>query len=254
LNRIDCPHSLRSINACDRKGLSNIRASCSCGSNAVGGYIKSLLTQTLLTRRYDIQAINGYISLLSTGIDFFPIYEQLCDNALEHMQCPVALQTNVVAYNFANWTATCLCGHYDLTTTIAETIFDAVMQPNIQSRVTQPNISLPQWDVCSSYYGICDLFLNVIRCPHQSKSIQTCGNVSSNFPYGEVQEFNGSCVCGTMDRLSNHVRDVIVDTLVAEKINAEYLYIPSPQPAYTLSASSNPFKPLLYSGVTTIPS
>ncbi len=122
------------------------------------------------------------------------------------------------------------------------------MRVNFQALVVPFNDStsiLPsekQWDLCASYYGICVNFLD----PTDIRDFQTCGNVSTAYPYGQIQHYNGSCTCGTMDILDDRNFEIVVDGLLFETINTEYLYIAPPTASYSLMAGHNPYKQLLY--------
>ena len=109
-------------------------------------------------------------------------------------------------------------------------------------------------DICISFQKVCQLFLNKINCPNQLKTIQSCNSISlPNYPQGQIQDFIGQCSCGNIIVGNIRTYESIIDSLIMEKINREYLYLPSPIAPYSLIISSNPFKQFLYPSNGNIP-
>jgi fluoride ion exporter CrcB/FEX len=250
-DRIHCPMTLRQLNACnDRQGVYSAQNLCTCGGNDVSGdRISELLADAVLFRRFDLMPYNGYITLLPKTVDYCSAFVNTCNSMLDHIQCPLAIRVSracSVDKDYRTWDALCSCEQYDSTQRIAEDVFDSIMKPNMQPLVTQPNPSLAIWEPCSSYYNICQKFLDFIGCAASLRVVKTCGNPTSEFPYGQLQYYNGVCSCGTMQMLYDRVRESIIDSVTAEFLNTNYLYIPPAQAPYTLTVSSNPYKQLLY--------
>jgi hypothetical protein len=192
---------------------------------------------------------NGYVTLLPDTVDFCTAYIDLCNDMLDHVQCPTD-NRNVLscstAGDYATFAPTCTCWNYDITDRIAEDIYDAIMSPNTQPLILQPNTTVAYWETCSSYASLCNKFLEFIGCENSLRSVTTCGNVTTENPFGQIQFFQGTCQCGSITQLSARPQQAIITAMVSQNINNNYLYLAPAQAAYTLSVSSNPFKQLLY--------
>lgn len=265
LERVNCPSHLRQITACTYgDGVLSTVSECTCGGNDVpGGRIQELITDVSLFRRYDLVDVAGYITL--DAVNLCSTFTSTCDKMLEHINCPADEKVSIGCddvLDYDTWQGVCTCGDYDTSDRVTEDIYDSLMRSNFQTLVVEFNqtnhnnidrntsyeFSSPdkQWDMCASYKAICNSFLDKIACPTALQQISTCGNISTAYPYGQIQYYNGSCVCGGMDTLNDRNFEVVIDALLFESINKHYLYLPPPQATYSLMAGHNPFKQLLY--------
>jgi fluoride ion exporter CrcB/FEX len=260
MNRIGCPKDQRQISACQNKGIAYAdHPVCTCGGNDFAGdRIKEVLVDTVLFRRYDLQPYLGYPT--TNAIDFGFAYQHVCDRLLEHVNCPVDQRYsvgNIEPGNYSTFIGKCSCGEdaesgFDVHQRIAVVIYDSLMRMNFQALLVPFNDTrhLPPnektWDLCASYHHICVDFLNRIGCPAALRDIHTCDSATSNYPYGQVYRYNGSCACGAMSLLGDRNFQIVVDGLTLATINTHYLYIPPPSPSYTVMVAHNPYRQLLY--------
>lgn len=151
----------------------------------------------------------------------------------------------------------------DFSTRIAKNIFDSLLRPNFQSLLVQPNSQLPIWDMCASYYNICHFFLKKINCPPTLRYSQPCGKMKKlntsqyynedglySYPHGYIQNVTSFCRCGHMNTLDSRSFELVITSLIQEKMNLDYLYLPPPVAPYSLAISSDPYRQLTQPGYT----
>ncbi len=254
LNRIGCANELRTINGCSRRGIDQVASQCVCGSHDASKRVQELITDVALARRYDLYNFTGYGTL--TTVDYGSIFENVCSKMLEHVNCPVALKTNIgceITRNYATWVGQCGCGsNYDLSLIIAEDTYDSLLKNYLYSLLHKPDPAVQVWDMCYSFHSICSLFLDTIACPSALRSVIPCGNVDTNstsfngtYPYGQLVNFTSVCHCGNLQYLSDRSYESVIDALSLEQINTQYIYIPPPMSPYTAVINTNPFLQLL---------
>lgn len=254
LNRIGCPSHLRTSNGCSRSGIQHVASQCVCGSHdTASGRVQELITDVALARRYDLYPYTGYGTL--TTVDFCSAFENVCGKMLEHVNCPVALKTNIgcaTPGDYSTWTGQCSCGSYDTSLRVAEDTFDSLTSNFFYSLLHKPDPTVQVWDLCYSYNSNCNFFLDTIACPSALRSVIPCGVVDVNgtsynptYPYGQLVNFTSVCYCGSLQYLNERSYEAVVDALSFEQINTEYIYVPPPTSPYTLVVSSNAFNQLL---------
>jgi hypothetical protein len=150
--------------------------------------------------------------------------------------------------------------HVDFSIRIAKNIFDALLKPNYQLLLVQPNSSTsPQvWDLCGSYYNICTFFLQKIACPVDLQYSTPCGQPYNSttpsyhsetgeylYPHGKIQNVTSYCRCGEMNVLDARSFELVITGLLSQIVNEEYTYLPSPVAPYSLAISSDPYKQLI---------
>jgi hypothetical protein len=151
----------------------------------------------------------------------------------------------------------------DFSVRIAKNIFDALLKPNYQLLLVQPNQSdTSHWDLCGSYFNICSFFLEKIGCEPELRYSTPCGVFSSNssssqwssyhpisgeylYPHGRIQNVTAYCRCGEMNVLDTRSFELVITGLLSQTVNEEYTYIPSSVAPYNLAISSDPFKQLI---------
>jgi CrcB protein len=250
LARLSCPPEKRSINACNRRGLSNFVGECSCGrfrlpgaGNGVDGRVSELLIDHLFSRRYDFRAIRT--------LDYCGAVGEACSSYLDHVMCPPAQRTIVSCStpgNLQTFEGKCQCFGREgpASNRIPQTVMDSFFSPNWHPRLLHaPNASLlgpPFVNSCESFSGVCAYILQVIGCPAPQRSVSACGNST------DPSAFVGECSCGSAQQLngllSTRAKEYIIEGVLAESLEA-YLLIPPPAAPYPLMAASSPFRQLL---------
>jgi fluoride ion exporter CrcB/FEX len=247
--RMGCPHNLRHVNSCNRQGLFRGEWTCTCGGfDTPGDRIQELITDAYLAARYDLTPYNGYTTMDS--IDFPAAYESVCSNMLDHADCPEgerSIVSTLVPGDYSTWAGTCECGDkYDVNTVrVSEDIYDAVMRPWALSLLVRPNPAVHVWDMCSSYLNLCNYWLDKIQCPTGLRDVNACSSADPSID-GTIMAYEGRCVCGSFEDLTDRPLEWVIDSLVAETMWREFWYIQQPHAVYTTAMSSSASKPFYH--------
>lgn len=258
LNHIGCPRESRAVNACDFGGLLHEVSVCNCeGHTNAGARIKDIISSAALTRRYDLLPYTGFIT--QTGIDMCHAYEDTCTNLLQHITCPENRRHVVgctTPRDYSTFVGSCRCGEdseFDVSKQVSDNLFDVIVKPNYNLLVRKPDDTIQQWDMCQSFYNVCSFFLESIDCPNNLRSIQACAEPVTGFFNGTIENYSGICTCGSIKTLSGRSASAIVDALLQQRINQNYLYLPQPKPPFTMVISTNPFAQLYLTTKDDIP-
>lgn len=259
LNRIECPGHMRVNNGCSRQGLRHYTGSCMCGSmTAASTRITEILLDTPLGRGADLVLYGVYSLTSDSHVDACVAFEDVCDRALDHMQCPTTAADRVTRGctslgNYSTYVGTCSCfnGAFQLASSrVADNLVQSWMKQDGWSRIVTRNATVGDdhasataltrvVDVCASYSSMCLRVYDRMGCPAELRA-----DTTAVCPDGTLASFNPVCACGAMSVISDGIMDLLVDAVVAER-TAKLGYYPQGVGAYNLIVGANPFKPLL---------
>lgn len=123
-------------------------------------------------------------SVMPSTIDLCSVSEELCDELLDSLDCPMNKRINIGCKktgDYNTYEGLCECGNFN-GDRITELIIDSQTKFNITSSLVNvwPNDSneilepTEVFDLCLSYENACDHYLNRIGCPYELRIITSC--------------------------------------------------------------------------------
>ena len=135
-----CPVNLRHQSACNRQGLLHTQNTCTCGSLSLANTeIQTLLTTHMLDKRSDMTPYTGYLTT-ANDVNFCQAYVNICEKLLDHLQAPGSSRavsgctsgsSGTNSSGLAHWHGQCTAGSLDVSTVVADHIYDKLVQSNV---------------------------------------------------------------------------------------------------------------------------
>jgi hypothetical protein len=263
MNVMHCPHHKRSVKGCGYKGLDEAVSRCTCGDVEMGDTVQNIIINALLHQRGNMFPYMGFLT--QGSINFCVGFEDLCDIALDNVQCEIGKRHkvgcsqygNYPVGNYSTYVGQCICGReedgFNLAEGVSTSLYKQLMVPYVHESIHITTYAGGRWDVCYSYIEMCEAFLNKISCPANMRVVKSCGGRTDAYPYGALQSFDEKrCSCGRL-HMSNQTNDMILDKLVAERYYSKYVVVPPSQAPYSLLVESDPFRQLLLPNNAEIP-
>ena len=238
-------------------GLAHAANTCRCGSLSASPAISTFLVSRALNTQYDLVPYTAYLTS-DTVLDMCFAYSDVCKRALDHFNA-VGSQRSVTTCsphnNYSSWDIHCSFGRFDVSQSAYKALFNSIIRPRTVSLLVSYNATATSllfdatihvtWDVCSSFYNICQFYLNKIGCPAADKTVDACGSVDGGYIQGKPGSFIGLCQCATMAVPPAFIVDLIASQLVRQSVYESYANIPSAYDPYELSVLTDPAAQLL---------
>ena len=238
-------------------GLAHATNTCSCGAFFAGPAINSFLVSRALNTQYDLVPYTACLTS-DTVFDMCMAYGDVCKRTLDHFNA-VGSQRSITTCspynNYSSWDIRCSYGHFDASQSVYKALFSAIIQPRAVSLLVSYNATATSllfdsttpvtWDVCWSYYNICQFYMNKIGCPAADKTVDACGGVDGGYIHGKPEIFIGRCQCAAVAVPSAFIVDLIASQLVRRTVYESYANIPSAYDPYELSVLTDPAAQLL---------
>jgi fluoride ion exporter CrcB/FEX len=149
-------------------------------------------------------------SVMPPAINFCNSYEYLCDQALQHVNCPgtYRIVKGCRQNSMNNWAPICSCGKFNVTDQVATLLIDAQTRSNVSKSMvavwptrggSDPASTI---DFCLSYENTCQHMLSRIGCPSGMWQLNGCNHMS-------IMQYTGKCSCGGMQHGDMQIANLV---------------------------------------------